>query len=164
MVKIIDDNGCEIYVIALIDQCSQASFVSEYVFRKLKIAYQSIKLPNTGIAGKNNFICKKLVSICVKPHFYSDFSVDVMAHVIPKITSYSSSFNFDSSKSYLSNLTLADPHFNTIERIEILLGSTVHAFIIEEGIRKGNPNELIAMKTKFGWVLSVNSGIGSNCC
>ena len=46
LVKIVDDNGCEIYVRALIDQCSQASFVSEYVFRKLKIAYQSLKLPS----------------------------------------------------------------------------------------------------------------------
>ena len=165
LINLTSENGYQFPVRALIDQCSQASFVSEFVFKKLGISSFLIKLPVTGVGGKNNFICKKSISISVKPHFYSDFSIDVIAFVIPKITSYTTVNNIALNKSYLSHLTLADPHFDSNEKIEVLLGSSVHASIIDEGIRRGESHEPVAMNTKLGWVLSGNSGsTGSTCC
>ena len=164
MINITSENGCWFLVRALIDQCSQASFVSEYLYKKLGSRCLPTKLPITGVGGKNNFTCKKSIQINVAPHFYSDFSLDVIANVIPKITSYTTAADVASNSSYLTHLTLADPHFNTDDKIEVLLDSSVHASIIEEGIRRDEPNEPIATKTKLGWVLSGNCGIGSTCC
>lgn len=39
------------------------------------------------------------------------------------------------------------------EDIDLLVGITTYAEIIETGIIKGKPNEAIALKTKFGWII-----------
>ena len=48
--------------------------------------------------------------------------------------------------------------------MEVLLDPSVHASITDEGIRKGESHEPVAMITKLGWILSGNSGTDSTCC
>ena len=165
IVKLINDDGCEHLARALVDQGSQASFISESLFKRLQIPYKSIKLPISGVGGKTSFVCKKIVNFLLKSHFYSDFSLYIEAYVIPKITSYSPTANeFSSALSHIRGLNLADPGFCKRGQIEILLGASVHASIIEGEVKRGTLGEPIAMNSKLGWIISGNSGIGSSCC
>ena len=50
----------------------------------------------------------------------------------------------------ISGLLLTDPNFNKTAQIEILLGVSVHASIIEGDVRRGALTGLIAMSSKLG--------------
>ncbi|KMQ90768.1 hypothetical protein RF55_9440 [Lasius niger] len=60
---------------------------------------------------------------------------------------------------HLSGLELADLDFLAADPVEILLGADVYATILQEGLRKGGPQEPVAQQTTLGWILSgaVNS-------
>ena len=99
-----------------------------------------------------------MVKLLIRPRFDSGFSTVTEAYVIPKISSYWPKVAKNTSwLAHLKNLVLADPNFWKAKRIDMLLGSSVHATIIELGICKGSLDEPIAMKSKFGWLLSGNS-------
>ncbi|XP_024893157.1 uncharacterized protein LOC112468270, partial [Temnothorax curvispinosus] len=55
---------------------------------------------------------------------------------------------------HLLNLQLADPQFSATDPVELLLGAEVCSVILEEGLRKGDPEEPIAQRTAFGWIIS----------
>ena len=166
VVRVVNEDGGELYARALVDQGSQASFISESLFKRLHIAYKSIRLPISGVGGKNSFVCKKIVTFVLKSRFfYSDFALSVDAYVIPKITSYSPTADGSSTTlDHIRDLILADPGFCKRGQIELLLGASVHASIIEGEVLRGTIGEPIAMNSKLGWIISGNSGIGSTCC
>ena len=127
--------------------------------------YTTIKLSISGVGGQNHFVCKKLVNFVLKSHFYLDFILSVEAYMIPKITSYSPAASKSSvNLKHVSGLLLADPDFSKRGQINILLGASVHASIIEGQERRGGPHETIAVSSKLGWIISGNSGIGSSYC
>ena len=105
------------------------------------------------------------MSVVLKSHFYSDFSVSVNAYIIPRITWYSSTTNQTSvAISHIHGLSLADPGFYKRGHIEILLGALIHALIIEGKVWRGTLNEPIAMSSKLGWIISGKSALGSTSC
>ena len=162
IVKVVNEDGFEFLTRALIDNCSQASFISESLFRRLKLNFMPLKMPILGIGGVKYYTCKKLVKLHIKPHFVSDFSIEVLAFVISRISSYSPTASKGCKElDHISGLLLADPNFDKRGQIEILLSASIHASIIEEKIRRGALNDPIAMSTKLGWVISGNAGIGS---
>lgn len=54
----------------------------------------------------------------------------------------------------LKNIPLADPHYAIPCRIDIRLAGNFYGKIIEKGLRRGNPRELIAQYMTLGWILS----------
>lgn len=54
----------------------------------------------------------------------------------------------------MKGLVLADPHFSDTGTIDLLLGTDIHAQIVECGIIKGGPHEPIATQTRLGWLIS----------
>ena len=75
VVKVINEDGFKFLSRALIDQGSQAPFISESLFRRLKLIFIPLKMPILGIGGVKNYTCRKLVKLHVKPHFVTDFSM-----------------------------------------------------------------------------------------
>ncbi|CAB0043531.1 unnamed protein product, partial [Trichogramma brassicae] len=55
---------------------------------------------------------------------------------------------------HISGLQLSDPYFASPGRIDVLLGTQIHARVVEEGLIKGGDNYPIAIKTQLGWMLS----------
>ena len=162
IVKVVNEDGFEFLTRALLDNCSQASFISESLFRRLKLKFMPLKMPILGIGGVKNYTCRKLVKLHIKPHFVSDFSIEVLAFVISRVSSYSPTASKRCKElDHISGLLLADPNFHKRGQIEILLSASVHASIVEEKIKRGAPNDPIAISTKLGWVISGNAGIGS---
>ena len=77
VVKVYSDEKNFILVRALIDQCSQSSFISEFVCQKLSLKRQSVNLLVSGVGGKKSCTCKTFVKLNVGPHFQSEFSCPV---------------------------------------------------------------------------------------
>ena len=74
----------------------------------------------------------------MQPHFNSTFSLEVDSIVLPKLSSYKPPVvggisNFE----YLRGLQFADPMYLEPLRIDILLGASAYAQIIENQIVKG---------------------------
>ena len=165
VVKVCSNNGFEILARALIDQCSQASFITTSLFKKLHLKKQTAQLPVSGIGGKSDLVCSHMVNFDVKPHFYSDFTIDVEAFILPTISSYSPNLNINIQNfDHIKNLQLADPSFNKKGRIDLLLSTSCHASLIKGDIRRGKEYEPIATSSNLGWIISGNSGKGSNSC
>ena len=59
-----------------------------------------------------------------------------------------------SSLSHFDGLDLADPQFMDRSPNDILLDAVVYSQIIEGSVVKGKPNELIAIHSELGWLLS----------
>ena len=69
IVKVCSSDGFEILAKALIDQCSQASFVTTSLYKRLHLKKQKAQLPVSGIDGKNDLVCSNMVNLQVRPHF-----------------------------------------------------------------------------------------------
>ncbi|XP_044760854.1 uncharacterized protein LOC123318300 [Coccinella septempunctata] len=159
VVKIISDKDKIGLVRALIDQGSQSSFITESLLQRLNLRYERVYIPITGICAKKNYTCRKMVHISLKPRFDSEFCVEVRAFVLPKIASYSPRLNTDlNDYDHIRNLNLADPKFHSNGSIELLLGASVYAEILEGTIIRGKVDEPIAINTSLGWLLSGSVG------
>ncbi|CAB0030689.1 unnamed protein product [Trichogramma brassicae] len=55
---------------------------------------------------------------------------------------------------HLKGLQLADPDFERPGRIDVLLSTQIHARVIQEGLKTGDYDAPIAMKSRLGWILS----------
>ena len=163
MIKVFKNDAQALFR-ALVDQGSQASFIKKSLVNKLQLTLDTIKLPISGVGGHISYSCNKIVSFILKPHFYSDFELEVEAYVLPKITAYAPYCSIKADDlDYLKNLTLADPNFSGTAQIQVLLGASVHALIVDGPVVRGSPFEPIAMNSKLGWIVSGNSGVGSIC-
>ena len=79
----------------------------------------------------------------------------MVAYVIPKVSSYHLfTKNQELSWKHLQRLVLADPHYHRTGVIDVLLGATVHARIVESHVLKGLKHEPIATRTQLGWIIS----------
>ena len=95
------------------------------------------------------------MTFTIAPHFKSSFTCIVHALVIPRITSNNPLLDQGKDWTHLHNLTLADPHFNQADKIDILLGAQVHTNIVEQGLRKGDSADApIATQILLGWIVS----------
>lgn len=140
---------------ALIDNCSQSSFMSESLCQILKIKTKSVHIPISGVGGNTSATCRKLARLTISPHFQSKFTFDVNALVIQNVSVYSPpKFCGKTQMSHIKNLELADPRYMDPSRIDLLLGADIHAQIMQSGIARGDPGEPIASCSLLGWLLS----------
>ena len=105
----------------------------------------------------------KVACLSIQPHFDSTYSLEVDSIVLPKLSSYKHPVvggisNFE----YFRGLQLADPAYFETSRIDILLGASVYAQIIESQIVKGQSLQPIALSSKLGWLLTVNVSSSSS--
>ena len=113
---------------ALVNHGSQASFIKKSLVNKLHLTVDLVKLPVSGVGGEINYSCSKMVSFKIKPHFFSDYKLEVEAFVLPKITAYAPNNKIKINELvHLKSLVLADPEFYGRGQIELLLGASVHA-------------------------------------
>ena len=142
IIKILDNSKNFNFARALIDQSSQASFITESLFQRRHLKFKFVDLPISGVSGKSTFSCKKSVNLLLQSRFDTDFSLSFEAYVISKITSYSPTpSSLTTVPKHLNGLNLADPRYFKRSNIEVLLGASVHASIIKGEARRCNINE-----------------------
>uniref|UniRef100_A0ABD2VYB7 Integrase catalytic domain-containing protein n=1 Tax=Trichogramma kaykai TaxID=54128 RepID=A0ABD2VYB7_9HYME len=166
-VQVSSCDGQSTVVRALVDQCAQSSFVSEALCQKLQLKRRVVNVPVSGI-GEGLSNSRSEVDVAIRPHFPSSFKLTFKAYVLPTITKYRPPRVASRQWPHLKGLQLADPDFTKLGRIDLLLGTQIHARVVQEGLRMGNESMPIATNSKLGWILSGSTGgsdmVGSIVC
>ncbi|XP_043465288.1 uncharacterized protein LOC122500432 [Leptopilina heterotoma] len=120
-------DGRRVQVRALLDQGSEASFVSESVVQLLRLPRKSSNVSVSGLGG--NFSKKVLFSVplVVKPVKSGSELFTTRAFVLPKITSYiPTEFALANIPPNLRDLEFADPCPWSTEPIDLLIGADLY--------------------------------------
>lgn len=153
-VKVVNSTGCKQTIRALLDQGSQASFVTEATVQLLGLSRKPVRGWVSGL-GDGRMKIKHTVSLRVESRHNPDVSVLVNAYVLPSLTSLLPATRLSPTEWVeIETLTLADPTYNTPGKIDMLLGAEVYAEILVDGIKKHSEENLMAQNTIFGWILS----------
>ncbi|XP_014361661.2 uncharacterized protein LOC106713372 [Papilio machaon] len=155
MVKIKSTTGCSQIVRALIDQGSEASFITEATAQFLKLKRDSVNGVISGV-GEGQTQAKSMASFEIVSLRNPEFSIQVNAFVLKRLTSFIPSR--DSSIhdwKEITNLPLADPTYSTPGRIDIILGAEIYGEILLDGFLKHSESSgPVAQNTRLGWILS----------
>ncbi|KAJ0169299.1 hypothetical protein K1T71_015183 [Dendrolimus kikuchii] len=146
--------GQNYFLRALIDQGSQASFITEEIVQLLGLKRKAISGCVSGL-GKGQLQLKHMVSLQVESRNNPQYSINVTAFVLKSLTSRIPS-NQVQSPDWLEieKLPLADAGYTSPGKIDILLGAEVYAEILLSDVIKYPQGYLIAQNTIFGWVIS----------
>ncbi|XP_060804340.1 uncharacterized protein LOC132902581 [Amyelois transitella] len=151
---------------ALIDQGSQASFVTEAVVQLLGLKKTSISGTITGLGNGRCIKSRAMVSLMIRSRIDPECNIEIKAYVLSKITSLLPSNHVElMSWPDLKVLELADPEYYIPNRIDILLGADVYGNIILEGLKKSPSGSTVAQNTELGWIISgiVQSKVSLSC-
>lgn len=143
---------------ALLDQGSEASFVTESAAQLLGLRKIQNRSSISGLGGNSGTLASRyIVNMKIQSRCDPDFSVQVRAHVLGAITNLLPSERVIVSQvdwPELADIVLADPQFHTPNKIDILLGADVYGLLIREGLIKGPRGMPIAQCTALGWIIS----------
>ncbi|CAH0715161.1 unnamed protein product, partial [Brenthis ino] len=146
--------GEKYHIRALLDQGSQASFISESTVQLLNLK----RIPVSGVVsglGDGQTRIKYSVSLLLESRYNPNAKYRVNAYVLGVLTSLLPGDKLCAPKwVHLEQLQLADPGYATPGKIDILLGADVYSEILQNNMVKHPEGNLIAQLTAFGWVLS----------
>lgn len=135
---------------ALLDSGSQKNFITEEMVQTLRLKRNKIKHVISGI-GEIVQHASSSVRLKIKSRV-SDYAVFLPMIVVPKITGQLPPRNMTTTCNVPDNIKLADPHFSTPQKIDILLGAThFYQFLCDGQIRPSTTGPLF-QETVFGWV------------
>ncbi|XP_052759203.1 uncharacterized protein LOC128202543 [Galleria mellonella] len=161
LVKVKSSSGQYQVVRALIDQGSQASFITEDTLQELGLKRSSVKGIISGLSENNSSVTSQgIVLLKILSMFDPTFKINVTTHVLKQITSrlpakQIAEINWIKS----ANITLADPQYDSPNKIDLLLGAEVYSQILQGGIMKNAAmknaaGSTLAQRTSLGWILS----------
>ena len=141
------------YARALVDPCSEASFIAESLAQRLKVPRQSAFVPYS--CPTFSYTAKSKTAVLISPHFKSNNCWKLMARILPRLTDYvpapQSMLNPDT---FLDGVILADPKMDSTDPIDLIIGADLYPQLIEEGLRKGPDDGIIAQATGLGWIIT----------
>lgn len=154
LVSVGSPNGVNHILRALIDQGSQATFITRSAAQLLKLPLISANISVSGV-GKSSERIKHSTTIKINSLTDTRFQITVNAFVLQKISNLRCTLpNENINWPHLDGLKLADPQFSNYEKIDILLGADVFCEIAMPGLIKGEEGAPMAQQTKLGWILS----------
>ncbi|XP_062121681.1 uncharacterized protein LOC133835668 [Drosophila sulfurigaster albostrigata] len=140
---------------ALIDSGSEATFISERLFQRIKLPFQSVRAQVSGlnhaVAAQSQKLCHFSIGSPTKPRLH----IETSAFVIPQLAGKLPSFNMP--RTFLKDLPaieLADPHFYKSAQIDVLIGADILPSVILSGSRPNICGSLLGLETVFGWILT----------
>lgn len=154
IVTVVDGSGQPHSLRALIDQGSEANFVTESALNALQLPKKAVHAVISGI-GASNGHAKHITSLTIRSTHEKSFNITVEALVMGRITNLLPSNTFKPQRwEHILDLSLADPSYHRPGRIDLVLGADVLAQIIMKGVSIGSAGSPIAQQTHFGWILS----------
>ncbi|KAG6446975.1 uncharacterized protein LOC115441446 [Manduca sexta] len=157
LVSVDSRNGTAMVLRSLLDQGSQASFITESAVQLLGLRKEQSKNCISGLGGdpSASITCRSVVFVNIQSRVDPSFVLTVKAYVLKKLSSLLPDCKVK-AQVLLNNssMVLADPSFDIPNKIDLLLGAEVYSQILLEGIVKDQSGSLIAQNTKLGWVLS----------
>lgn len=148
-------NGAQFRLRCLLDQGSQASFISESAVQLLKLQKQKANVTVVGISASTAATSKLKVSFEFTSCYDFGQIFQTCALVLEKLTSYVPKCTVPATQwDHLINIQLADPDYFEPSRIDVVFGADAYANLIREGIRRGCPGSPTAQNAALGWILS----------
>ncbi|XP_062704650.1 uncharacterized protein LOC134286956 [Aedes albopictus] len=151
-----DQQGGKQLARALLDNGSQANIISERLAGMLNLKRRTINVPISGI-GESETRARFMVSTAVSSRV-QDFSVGMEFLVLQKVTSNLPSTHVSITHWKLPNdIQLADPDFNTSNRIDLLIGAEhFYRFFFEREMKRMSlgPGMPMLINSVFGWIVS----------
>lgn len=140
---------------AVIDCCSESSFITETCIQRLQLPRKNAKVLITGLGQTGTGTTRGLTTITLSSLSTDDARITLEPYIVPKITLMLPRTELNSSGwHHLEGLQLADPSFNTPGNIDLLIGAEYALGILTGGKVVGNENEPFAINTIFGWIVS----------
>lgn len=154
LVQVISESGQTHVLRALLDQGSEASFVTARAVELLGLRKTKVSGVVSGVGEDNQMFIKHLVNLQIKSRYDTSFSIHVNAYVLKSLTRRLPAREIKGFVwPQVNEINLADPTFSIPGRIDILLGADVFGEIIDAGLMRG-PGNVVAQKTHLGWILS----------
>lgn len=155
LVRAVSENGGLYTIRALLDQGSQASFITEGTVQRLGLKKKAVKGSITGIKDHNKLVLNSVVEVKIQSRIDPSFELVVEAYVLKSITSYLPG----RETSYLdwaqvSDIELADPRYHKPDKVDMLLGADIYSQILQNGFKKGLDGSTVAQATTLGWIIS----------
>lgn len=141
---------------ALIDQGSEASFITKAAADLLGLKQIAINASVIGLGNTDVGCAKKLIQLTLhSTKNNTKFIINVDALILESLTKLVINKEvFVKQWDHLKNLELADPAYGQAGKIDLLLGADVYAQIILCGVKKGEIGSPVAQNTELGWILS----------
>ncbi|XP_066589587.1 uncharacterized protein [Prorops nasuta] len=140
---------------ALIDQGSEACFISEDAANKLRAVRKRVDIWVQGVGAVNSTRICTSVQLRIRGRKGDSPPVYVEAFVLKKVTNHMPAIGLNlQAFPHLAHLDYADDYDVIDSQVEVLLGVEVLSAILRPGVRRGIGNELIAQETSWGWILS----------
>lgn len=154
MVTARNEQNHTIVLRALVDQGSQASFISEKATQMLNLTKQSARGSIIGV-GSTRTNVDHVVKLQVGSRWDPSFKMELKPYVMNKqlTTQLPSKAVTVNHWTHLEALNLADPSYHTPGPIDLLLGVKEYAQIVQQQLIKGPPGSPCAQKTNLGWIL-----------
>lgn len=147
-------NNCKQTIRALLDQGSQASFVTESTAQLLGLSRKPVSGWVSGL-GDGRLGIKHMVSLRLVSRHNSEKVIQVNAYVLHSLTSLLPATKLTIPEwSDIADLPLADPTYPMPGKVDILLGAEVYSEVLLEGVIKQSDGSLMAQNTVFGWIIS----------
>lgn len=138
---------------ALLDNGSQENFVSKQVLQFLGVKPQPTSVIISGVGQSQAPRPLGQVRFCFGSKYDPSFSMEVNAIVLPMLTQTLPTRSLVVNPQLIADLELADPHYGTPGRIDVLLSASVFASITIPCLRKESSIATIALQTRLGWVM-----------
>ncbi|XP_058449072.1 uncharacterized protein LOC131429038 [Malaya genurostris] len=137
----------------LLDSGSHSNFVSEHFATLLSLKKEPAHI---SISGLNDIHTRVRFKINTKiKSRVNNYTACLEFLIVPRITSNLSLTDVDYTHLKLpKNIQLADPNFNTPDRVDMLLGAEIFFEMLMSGRMKVANTAAILQETQFGWVLS----------
>lgn len=141
---------------SLLDQGSQASFVTESAVQMLGLKKVEETNYISGLGGDPSLTCKSkaAVFLTIQSRLDPNFTISVKAYVLSKLTCFLPRSEVRVLPVRLSSSELADPSFGVPNRIDLLLGAEVYSQILLKDLLRDPSGLVVAQKTRLGWILS----------
>ncbi|XP_043262437.1 uncharacterized protein LOC122403149 [Colletes gigas] len=154
LVRVQAADGSHAIVRALIDQGSEATFISSPLAHALNLPRYKVSTTVQGVGGLVLGSLKHGVSLTLSSRSGKSVKVQTNAYVIPNITAYTPPSVSHTSFAELRTYFLADPEPGSQRKIDLLIGANVYGQIIRLGVKHLSAAAITAQKTVFGWILS----------
>jgi hypothetical protein len=133
VIEVKDARGHFQRVRAVLDNCSQGSFIAQKCLRRLGLRFTPSKIRVRGINPGAESTSPGFVECRIQPRNKPDQSKTINVHVLPQLAGHMPAGPVDISNwKHLCNLELADPDFNTPHRVEMLLGGDLYASLLNQ--------------------------------
>ncbi|XP_058802015.1 uncharacterized protein LOC131670431 [Phymastichus coffea] len=155
LVKVASPDGREVGARALLDQGSEATFVSESLVQLLGLSRDRVHTNLTGVGGCAAGLVKSATRFTLRSRSDASFQKQVNAFILPRLTSdLPSRASTKQDLTQLEVLPLADPFFNTSGRIDLMIGADLYGQLLRPGLKQVSSSGLVAQNTAFGWIIS----------